>query len=222
MSQALRKFDAFRPAPSVSNLSRMSTSPRFIVLWMAGAVLLAAGCSSSPASGPLGGFVAGPADDHCSMNDAMTIQTVGVCATSGGGDAAAGTGGGDASTTDYGAPIFNSDGYDDDCKYRVSVTSTPIRRNDDVTFTLAVMGLDPASPATGGMPYEEITLNETYVSPSNPNAVETPAGSGIYKISPVKFDRAGQWVVRFHLFGDCSDAPPDSPHAHVAFLINVP
>jgi hypothetical protein len=229
----LRKFDAFRATRSMTNVPRMSTSLRLVRSFVrssmtAAAILFAASCGSSPPSGPVGGFVSGPADDHCSMNDAMTMQSVGVCvADTGGDDAAAPTGdggddGGAAVPEPYGDPLDNNDGFDDDCKYHVTVESTPIRLNADVTFTVTVVGLDPATPATGAKPYEEITLNDAHVSPSNPTAVETPPGSGIYKIGPIKFDRAGQWIVRFHLFGTCSDTPEDSPHAHIAFKINVP
>jgi hypothetical protein len=209
----------------MANLPRMSTPLRFVRVSMIAAVLFFPGfvvsCGSSPAPGALGGPAPGAPDDHCSMNDAMTKQPVGVCVPEGGGDAGADEDGG-APEEAYPDPLFNSDGYDDDCKYHVSYTSTEIRRNADVTFTVTITSLSPAAPATGAEPYEEITLNDTHVSPSEPTAVETPAGSGIYKIGPVKFDRAGQWVVRFHMFGDCSDTPEDSPHAHVAFRIDVP
>jgi hypothetical protein len=203
----------------MTNLPRMSTSFRFVVLFATSFVV---SCGSSPAPGALGGPAPGAADDHCSMNDAMTKQPVGICVPEGGGDAGADEDGGASTVEVYPDPLFNAEGYDDDCKYHVSYTSTEIRRNVDVTFTVTIASLSPAAPATGAQPYEEITLNGSHVSPSDPKAVETPAGSGIYKIGPVKFDRAGQWIVRFHMFGDCSDAPADSPHAHVAFRIDVP
>jgi hypothetical protein len=218
---SLRKFDAFRAARTLANLPRMSTCLRFVrSSMMIAAVLLASSCGSSPPPGALGGPAPGAADDHCSMNDGMTMQTVGVCVPESGGDA--GTAEDGSAPEPYPDPLFNSDGYDDDCKYHVSYTSTEIRRNEDVTFTVTITGLAPAAPATGAAPYEEITLNGTHVSPSDPKAVETPAGSGIYKIGPIKFDRAGQWVVRFHMFAECSDTPEDSPHAHIAFRIDVP
>jgi hypothetical protein len=70
--------------------------------------------------------------------------------------------------------------------------------------------------------YAEVTLGDDHVAPGlTPKGTETPAGSGIYAVGPVTFDRPGQWVVRFHMYGDCLDTP-DSPHAHVAFLVNVP
>jgi hypothetical protein len=61
----------------------------------------------------------------------------------------------------------------------------------------------------------------SHISPSfEITAPEKPAGS--YAIGPIVFDRSGRWVVRFHFYETCSDVPPDSPHAHVAFYIDVP
>ncbi len=37
----------------------------------------------------------------------------------------------------------------------------------------------------------------------------------------IRFDRAGYWTVRFHVFDACVDGPL-SPHSHVAFYVNAP
>jgi hypothetical protein len=132
--------------------------------------------------------------------------------------------GGAVTTTDYGATLYGSEGYDDDCKYHVAWSSTPIRENTDVTFTLHVDLAGTMTPATGGQ-----MNNDTYVEAfignhpgdtARSNTVENPPGT--YSIGPVSFDQPGKWTVRFHLFGDCYDVTPDSPHGHAAFYVQVP
>ena len=125
-------------------------------------------------------------------------------------------------SSDYGETLYNSSGYDDDCKYQVSFESTPIRRNEDVTFTVTVEGLDPAGPATGANLYAEVYLTDIHPAPSSGTTTETPPGSGIYKVGPIVFDASGTWTVRFHMYEMCSDDPADSPHGHAAFYIDVP
>ncbi|HVZ73289.1 MAG TPA: hypothetical protein VHJ20_13000 [Polyangia bacterium] len=197
----------------------MSFAPRLSSISIVTLALVSCGGSSAP-SGPEGGFVPGPADDHCSMNDAMTIQKVGVCMpdVEGGGDGGAADAG---APEPYGDPLNGSEGFDDDCKYHVMAAVTPVRLNQDATFTITVIGLEPAGPATGANPYVEVTFGDTHAA-NTANTTMTELGGGMYKIGPVKFDRSGEWVVRFHMFGDCSDTPEDSPHAHIAFKITVP
>jgi hypothetical protein len=187
-------------------------------------------CSSSPPAGPVGGPVADAASTRCIANGMVTPAKVGACLPpgSGGDDAGASVdGGADAASgtpsSVYGETLYNSSGYDDDCKYHLSFMSTPIRKNADVTFTVTVEGLDPAGPATGAGTFAEVYLNPIHPAPnSDQKTTETPAGSGVYKVGPIVFDASGIWTVRFHMYETCSDAPADSPHGHAAFYIEVP
>jgi hypothetical protein len=122
--------------------------------------------------------------------------------------------------------MYNAAGDDDDCKYHISWTSTPIRLNTDVTFTVTVTTLSDGKPVSCAGVRAEVFLGDTHAVPSPPQGTESPAGSGVYKVGPVKFDMpstaATPWTVRFHLFEQCSDAPADSPHGHAAFFVDVP
>jgi hypothetical protein len=208
--------------------------------------------------GSPGGEVAGSPDTHCSMNGMQVAQVTTTCpmgavasddSGSSAGDSASGgdgggpadaAAGGDAGPDDgtcgmedtYGPTMNGHMGSDDDCKYDVSWTSTPICENGNVYFTVtvkkrafpdggsAIGGAEP--PMTGGTVAPDITLNCTHPAPnSNPTFVEEPAGSGIYKVGPIQFDRKGKWDVRFH-FNECCNDGMTSPHGHAAFWINVP
>ena len=50
--------------------------------------------------------------------------------------------------------------------------------------------------------------------------VENPTGT--IKFGPVIFDQPGDWVIKFHIRGDCLDIAEDSPHSHASFLVHVP
>jgi len=202
-----------------------------------GAALLSQGglaCSSS-GSGAVGGPVAGALDTHCTVNGEMIKQAVGACvalqrhAAGGAGDgeasvnASSGGAGGGGAEEESAAVLYNASGDDDDCKYHVSWTSTPVTENKDVMFTVTLTRLADDRPATGAEVTPEVTLDDTHVSPSTDfGSMESPAGSGVYKVGPIRFDQAGRWVVRFHFFEDCSDVPEDSPHGHAAFFVSVP
>jgi len=158
--------------------------------------------------------VSGAADDHCGT----TVLTVdaNICAT------AVDTQPDDAgaSAPEYGDTLFNAEGDDDDCKYRVSWTSTPICENANVTFNLKLTAKASGSPVTGAAPNLEVFLNDTHPGlVSNQVSQETSAGN--YSIGPVQFDTKGQWTARFHLFATGCDQPT-SPHGHAAFFVNVP
>jgi hypothetical protein len=155
-------------------------------------VALVAGCSSSSPSGPIGGAVAGPADDHCGAAGSIMAEKVGMCVALGSTDGGAGA---DAGTTmpEQGLVLYNSEGYDDDCKYHVSFTSTPVRLNDNVTFTITLTGLDPAGPAKDADLDAEVFLDELTPAPNtSPTSSET--SPGVYKFGPVKFDKPGRWT----------------------------
>lgn len=187
-------------------------------LWLALSAIPAAapfsvGCSSSTTgpSGPVGGPVMGALDMHCT-GPGPTV--VGTCMTPG----AAPDGG--APVVNYGPTLFNAEGDDDDCKYHVSWTSTPVRENTNVTFTVMLTKLADSTIATGAGIRAEVYLTDTHPVPPPPQATESPAGT--YKVGPIKFDAPGDWTVRFHFYEDCDDTPADSPHGHAAFYVRVP
>jgi len=195
------------------------------------AVVLA--CSSSTSSTPSGGgtqstaaAVAGAADTHCAGRPVVVADPA-AChpADAGGGhdhdhDAGVAADSGAPAGNEYGATLFGSEGEDDECKYHVKWTSTPVTIDSDVTFAIAATNRKDSSPVAGSKPYAEIFLSETKAAPNTP-VQTTETSPGNYTIGPVKFDVAGKWNVRFHFAADCEDGET-SPHGHVAFFVNVP
>jgi hypothetical protein len=137
------------------------------------AVLSAASCSSSsssdqnaPATGPVGGAVVGPADDHCAgqpegVADPAACSTPAspTTASTDNGDESGGAAGETAPSSDagaadctlthdasYGDTLYNSSGDDDDCKYQVSWTSTAVRKGESVTFTVTATSIATGAP----------------------------------------------------------------------------
>jgi hypothetical protein len=188
-----------------------------------------AGCSSSSHSKSDGGAgpVTGVLDTHCMGVTPIVLDMNSCNPPLTGVDAAAGS-------LEFGETIYNAEGDDDDCKYHVKFTVTPaVTLYANVTFKLTLTKKADNQPATGGVDSQGNGIDiEAYLADNNthvlPNTTpmtkvtETPAASGVYTITPVKFDAAGRWVVRFHLYGNCSDALEDSPHGHVAFYFDVP
>jgi hypothetical protein len=170
---------------------------------------LALACSTgSPSVAPAGGSVIGPADTHCS-----TSVAVKTASCSGTGDAGA--------PISYGAPMYGTSGADDDCKYDVTWSSTPIRLAEDATFTVTLNARATGAPVPGAQARIEAFLSDVHPAPATlPTVTET--SSGVYRIAPIRFDRSGRWTVRFHFFDACLDALPDSPHGHAAFFVDVP
>jgi hypothetical protein len=208
------------------------SSPLRPALFAAGLSLLAVeiACSSSSSSttddGSVGGPVVGPADNHCS---GVTPIQVSAASCHPSADAGAPATGADAAASDAAAPapaiMFNSDGDDDDCKYHVTFTSTPVKKNQNVTFNVNVTELVNSAPATGADIVIEAYLADNNLHPAPNNGTttsEAPAGSGMYTVAPVKFDASGRWIVRFHFYETCFDTLPDSPHGHAAFYVDVP
>lgn len=165
-------------------------------------------------TGPTGGPVMGKADTHCSEADGGAI----VQQTS---MAACHPDGGIVMMADYGAPQFNQSGADDDCKYDVSWTATPIRENADVTFTVSVKSRVDSSAVAKANVEAEVFLNDKHPAPNSGQTTQESA-NGMYAVGPVQFDAAGRWTVRFHVFEDCEDTLTTSPHGHVAFFVDVP
>lgn len=129
-------------------------------------------------------------------------------------------GAGDAGKGDYGDTMYNQSGADDDCKYDVTWTASPVYRDTDLTFTVTLKTRAGGVPVLGAGPYSEAFLGASHAAP-NAGATTREKGSGAYELGPIRFDRAGKWTVRFHVFDGCIDGP-DSPHGHAAFYVNVP
>ncbi|HVT08419.1 MAG TPA: hypothetical protein VHO67_13250 [Polyangia bacterium] len=193
---------------------------------------LACGSSAGP-PGPVGGAVAGPPDTHCGTGTAAIVGHIGACATdsppanpglcgvtyeAAGASSAEPADGG--AGDDFGATMYNATGHDDDCKYAVSWTSSPIRVGVDVTFTVTATRTEDGAPARCASIRPEIYLSTTHGVPA-PRAAPVESPAGTYVIGAVKFDAPGRWTVRFHLYESCTDAP-DSPHGHAAFFVDVP
>jgi YtkA-like len=170
-------------------------------------VAVAWSCSGGGPSGPAGGPVSGAQDTHCGMRVQPTSQA--DCQISG------------APATDYGPTMYNSEADDDDCKYHVKFTVSPVYQNTDVNFTVTATKKADGSPAAGANVDPEVFLDATHPAPnSNQHTTESPPGT--YQVGPIRFDKAGQWTVRFHLFAQCLDTVPNSPHGHAAFFVDVP
>ena len=196
----------------------------------AGSVFLfAAACSTSstggsPPSCPSpGGAVQGPPDTHCTADGGPIVQPTRDASCSlqaGTGDA--GTSGADGGPTSlYGPTRDNAESDDDDCKYHVRWTATPICENNGVTFTVVATNKTDGSPLTGAGTLAEVYLNDSHPAP-NSHQTTSEGPPGTYTVGPVLFDAPGKWTVRFHFRIECADLLPDSPHGHAAFYVEVP
>jgi hypothetical protein len=180
--------------------------------------LLAMGCGSSspsPASkGAVGGMVVGAADVHCTSEAGLVLQPTSLASCNYSGQS--------SGPVIYGDTMYGNDGTDDDCKYHVHWTSTPIYEDTHVTFTVSATKLaDNDAPLTGANTSIEAFLTAIHPAPPlKQTTTELPPGT--YTVSPVQFDTPGRWTVRFHFFETCDDALPDSPHGHAAFYVDVP
>lgn len=233
----MRQFVAWRRCSTGATVDAMKTLRIVTPLVVLGLSLLAA-CGTDTPSGPPGGPVAGPADTHCGAIRQPWTQAVcqkpltdAGAATDGAIDLDADLGDAqkhviDGSTHDedggseYGPTLYGSSGADDDCKFDFSWTSTPIRKDTDVTFTVDVSSRFDGAKTVAANPYPEVYLDSTHPAP-NAGTKVTDLGNGRYSVGPVRFDRAGRWTVRFHVYENCIDGP-ESPHSHVAFFVDVP
>jgi YtkA-like len=181
------------------------------------AAVLALGCGSSTPSaptGPAGGMVMGAADVHCTTSAGMTVQPTNASSCT---SSAPSSG-----PVVCGDQMYGNDGDDDDCKYHVQWTSTPIYENTAVSFTVTVTKLaDNGAPVTGANTSVEAFLSIVHPAPPL-KQTKTEMPPGTYAVSPVQFDAPGRWTVRFHFFETCDDTLPDSPHGHAAFYVDVP
>ena len=202
----------------------------------------ATGALESPGTcgGAVGGPVAGPPDDHCVAADGGRVvqpTTKAACTAtsapgSDDGGAGAGAGGGAADAGDvgncgdpsYGPAMWNGSGSDDDCKYDVSWTSTPICIGQPVYFTVIATRRADGAPVTAANARPDVVLACDHPIPNSP-AQRDPSPEvtgGTYVVGPIVFDESGKWVVRFHFDENCLDQSPQSPHGHAAFWVQVP
>jgi hypothetical protein len=215
-----------------------------LLLASVSSMLLNAGCSASDTPSPpsaLGGPVPGPDDSHCAGQPVVDVDPAachgdtpeeGEGGASGEGEEAGGAGGSDCNQThdaEYGDTLPNSEGDDDDCKYHVSWTSTPIRRNQDVTFAVTTKDLATDQPLESlagetKLPLSSVEVYQpcepTRLGPAQKAKFEETA-PGVYEGGPLRFDQPGRWVVRFHFYEECNDGEA-SPHGHVAFFVDIP
>ena len=193
----------------------------------------AGGDSSSGDGGPSGGPVSGAQDAHCSGKASQPVRAASCHPEAGAADASApGSDAGDdgGGAGEYGPTEFNAEGDDDDCKYHLAWTSTPIRQQTDVTFTVVITQKADNTPmrplpgeGSGVYPVRaELFLNDTHPGPNTRQTAVETSTPGTYTVGPVRFDDAGQWTVRFHTHEMCEDAFEDSPHGHAAFFVQIP
>jgi len=128
---------------------------------------------------------------------------------------------GGVANVDYGPTMYGAAGNDDDCKYYLSWTATPIKEGADTYFTVTAIRLGDMAPATCAGISPDVSLNLQVGVPAPPHP-STEIAPGVYKVGPIKFTQAGTWTVRFHLFEECGDSQADSPHGHAAFFVQVP
>jgi hypothetical protein len=124
--------------------------------------------------------------------------------------------------------MYNSTGDDDDCKYHVTWSSSPITENSDVTFTVTVTTKTDGNPAGSGtgVGADANVLVEAFLSDTHPapdtKQTSNETSPGTYSVGPIRFNAPGQWTVRFHFYENCSDVAADTPHGHAAFYVQVP
>ena len=191
-----------------------------LAMWSAGC-----GGSSTPADGGLtcvspGGPVSGPADSHCTASQATSAVSCGPMPADGGHDHGGMVMDGGMAEEPLPAAVFNAEADDDDCKYHVKWTASTVCQSGDVYFNVTATKKTDGSALQGANPRLEVYLDESHPAPDS-NQAATETAPGVYRVGPIRFDAAGRWTVRFHFFADCSDLPPDSPHSHVAFFLQV-
>src|SRR5882724_4463606 len=136
-----------------------------LLLLAASGLVLNASCSSdsTPAAntGPTGGLAIGVPDMHCGTPATPVAVDATACMTpetdvgeggqggAAGQDGTASQAGSDCNAEHdaaYGDTLYNDSGYDDDCKYAASWSSTPIRLNEDATFTINTQNIASGAP----------------------------------------------------------------------------
>jgi hypothetical protein len=185
--------------------------------------------TSEPVCTTAGAAVAGPTDTHC----AGKVQTITAAACTTNPDDARATGavGSDPATADacaYGPTQANQESDDDECKYHIKWTTTPLCQGD-VTMTVTITQIADGAPAAGipsGLFVESFQPKSPTqacdVARSHPgqNAFLQEKAPGVYE-GIVPFDAPGLWTLRFHIRDECDTLSPESPHGHVAYRVDV-
>jgi hypothetical protein len=191
----------------------------------AGAGGAGAACSSSSSSSSGGtgqqstaAAVTGAQDNHCVMQGTVAVDPAQCYADAGDGGAGDDGGGGNGG---FGDTMYNSEGDDDDCKYHVKWTSSPVTENADVNFVVTATNKKDGTPVKGIVHLRAELASEQNKPGPNTNQDSTEGAAGVYTIGPVRFNTPGKWTVRFHLHEECNDSPT-SPHGHGAFFVQVP
>lgn len=211
------------PCPSLDierdELARLvAVGKRLAAVAVSALALACSAPSDRVTQGTAGGAVSGAADTHC-LGDAGRIAVATHPAAC---DPGPGATGADATSAPaFGDTRFNHEADDDDCKYHVSWSSTPIRRAEDVSFELTASRTVDDQPAVGAAPWAEVYLDSTHPAPNTMQEGEEES-PGLYRVGPIRFDAPGIWTMRYHLYSDCVDLSADSPHGHVAFYVEVP
>jgi hypothetical protein len=171
--------------------------------------VLGLGCSSA-----VGGPVDGGLNGRCDLPDGGQLvqeTSLAACTPVDGGMAAA----------EYGETNYGTHASDDDCKYDVSFTVTPVSQGENATFVVRLASRTDGLAVSGASTRHEVYLNDTHPAP-NSGATVTESPAGTYTIGPVRFDASGRWTARFHFFETCADDSEQSPHGHAAFYLDVP
>ena len=167
------------------------------------------------------GVVSGAKDEHCGAKKQVTTQA--ACSPDAGHshdtDAMAMDDAG--AMSEYGATLYNDEGDDDECKYHVKWTASPVAQGKDVTFTVVATNKSDGSALKAAPIRAEVFLDDTHPGPNTNQTSKESATAGTYTVGPIRFDKPGKWTVRFHFFEDCADGE-ESPHGHVAFYVQVP
>ena len=133
------------------------------------------------------------------------------------------TAGVDSTSSDYGPTMYGSAADDDDCKYFVSWTATPIKENADTYFTVTALRLADMAPASCAGIRPDVSLSITHGAPAPRESRDRDRPRRLQgRPHQVRRGRQPLWTVRFHLFEECSDSREDSPHGHAAFYVKVP
>jgi hypothetical protein len=210
-------------------MSRFGTHVSSLLLLLISVAAGFACSSSSPATVDGGvGVVTGAIDNHCSAVEPIVVKQSSCTLSPDAGTPSES----DAGASDDAAPEpeaainYNAEADDDDCKYHVKFSSTPVLTNQNVTFdvTLTKLAENNAPAVNADLVIAGVLANDDFhpIPNSGQKATETPAGSGKYVVGPVKFDASGRWKITFHFYETCFDLAEDSPHGHATFFYDVP
>jgi hypothetical protein len=159
----------------------------------------------------------GCSDTHCDRDGGLLIRTAdyascGIAAPDLTSDAQSGGG----LVGEAGALSVD----DDLCEFHAVVVPECADGARSLFFDTDLSTMTGGPVAAGAKPYIEAFSSPTHLAPSTGSFTETSPGH--YRIGPATFDVPGQWSITLHFWGTCSDALPNSPHAHVTFTLDVP